>query len=296
VTLSLTGERQVRLEAARLRAHDGGATRGEADRVDGAPNRCCGSPPVPFGSAYTRGPAGATPLTGDVHVQLLGGFGLRCEGQRVELPLGAQRLVALLALQEAPLLRLYVAGVLWPDTTEKRAYANLRSALWRLRQSGFEIVDAKGANVRLAPGVAVDARESAALAKELLVGNSATLPPDGIRALDSDLLPDWYDDWVVGERERLRQLRLHALEKLSERLVENGSFGLAADAGLAALRDDPLRESASRALIRTFIAEGNPAEALRYYRSYCGLLERELGLKPSDQMKELLAFFPTLSL
>lgn len=235
-------------------------------------------------------------MTGDVHVQLLGGFGLRCEGRRVELPLGAQRLVALLALQEAPLLRLYVAGVLWPDTTEKRAYANLRSALWRLRQSGFEVVEAKGANVRLAPGVVVDAKESAALAKDLLVGNCATLPPDGTRALDSDLLPDWYDDWVVGERERLRQLRLHALEKLSDRLVENGSFGLAADAGLAALRDDPLRESANRALIRTFIAEGNRAEAVRHYRSYRGLLERELGLEPSDQMKELLAFLPTIPL
>ena len=233
-------------------------------------------------------------LTGDVRVQLLGGFGLRCDGRRVELPLSAQRLVAFLALQEAPLLRLYVAGVLWPDTSEKRSYANLRSALWRLRRSGFEIVEAKGANVQLAQGVVVDARESAALAKELLVGNGGTLPPDGTRALDSDLLPDWYDDWVVGERERLRQLRLHALETLSERLADNGSFALAADAGLAALRHDPLRETANRALIRTFIAEGNPAEAVRHYRTYRGLLERELGLEPSDEMKELLAFLPTL--
>lgn len=225
-------------------------------------------------------------MRGGVRVTLLGGFTLTCDGVEAELPLSAQRLVAFLALQDAPLLRLYVAGVLWPDTSEKRSYANLRSALWRLRKVPHAVVDARTANLRLAPGVAVDAREAAATARALLEGSGIAPPPP--KLLTADLLPDWYEDWVVGERERLRQLRLHALEMLAHRLTDSGSFGLAAEAGLAALRSDPLRESANRALIRVFLAEGNPAEAVRHYRSYSILLERELGLAPSPQMLALL--------
>ena len=133
----------------------------------------------------------------------------------------------------------------------------------------------------------MDAREADATARRLLHGDGS-LPHAATTMLAVDLLPDWYEDWVVGERERLRQLRLHALELLALRLTARGSFGLAAEAGLAALRSDPLRESANRALIRVFLAEGNPAEAVRHYRSYSTLLERELGLAPSAQMRELL--------
>ena len=56
------------------------------------------------------------------------------------------------------------------------------------------------------------------------------------------LLPDWYDDWVAVERERLRELRAHALEALCHRLTAAGRFGEATEAGLAVVRDEPLRE------------------------------------------------------
>ena len=60
-----------------------------------------------------------------------------------------------------------------------------------------------------------------------------------------DVLPDWYDDWIDTERERF-QIRLHALERLCERLTVERRFGEALQAGLAALRTEPLRESAHR--------------------------------------------------
>ena len=37
-----------------------------------------------------------------------------------------------------------------------------------------------------------------------------------------ELLPDWYDDWVLLERERFRQLRLHALDALCDDLTRAG--------------------------------------------------------------------------
>jgi DNA-binding SARP family transcriptional activator len=63
---------------------------------------------------------------------------------------------------------------------------------------------------------------------------------------DADLLPDWVDDWLVHDRERLHQLRLHVLEALADRLAGDGRYGLALDVALAALRSDTLRESAHR--------------------------------------------------
>ncbi len=231
---------------------------------------------------------------GRVRVQLLRGFSLVCGDEEVALPLSAQRLVAFLALQERPLLRLYVAGVLWPDTNEKRSYANLRSALWRLRKVGHDIVEAHTANLRLAPEVDVDAHRALEVARSLLHGGDDELPEDVTALLGSDLLPDWYDDWVVDERERLHQLRVHALEVLAKRLADDGSFGLATEAGLAALQSNPLRESANRTLIGVFLAEGNPAEAVRRYRSYSQLLEQELGLAPSEELRELLGSLPHL--
>lgn len=228
-------------------------------------------------------------------MRLLGGFGVACAGRDVELPLSSQRLIAFLAIQETPLLRLYVAGVLWPGTSEKRSYANLRSALCRARRPGHAIVEANGANVRLAPHVSVDARQAAKLSRELLEDTDVELPAEGIRSLCSDLLPDWYDDWLVPERERLRQLRLHALEALVEQHLTSGKYGLAAEAGLAALREDQLRETANHALIRTYLAEGNATEAIRHYRIYEQLLRRELGMTPSQRMQDLLESTPQLS-
>ena len=71
-----------------------------------------------------------------VRLNLLRGFELWCDGERVTLPMSAQRVLAFLALHDRPVLRLYVAGSLWLDASEERSYANLRSALWRLRRPG----------------------------------------------------------------------------------------------------------------------------------------------------------------
>jgi DNA-binding SARP family transcriptional activator len=51
---------------------------------------------------------------------------------------------------------------------------------------------------------------------------------------------------------------------------------------------EPYRESAHRALIRTFIAEGNSASAVAHYQRYRRLLTNELGLRPTSQMKALV--------
>src|SRR5690242_6868737 len=70
-----------------------------------------------------------------VRLSLIQGFRLSQEGRSVVLPLGAQRLIAFLALQNRAVLRVVVAGNLWLDKPERVACASLRSALWQLRRS-----------------------------------------------------------------------------------------------------------------------------------------------------------------
>jgi DNA-binding SARP family transcriptional activator len=114
------------------------------------------------------------------------------------------------------------------------------------------------------------------------------LDTEMLSLLSADLLRDWYeDDWVIEHRERFHYLRLHALEALCERFAAAGRYGEAVQAGLAAVRAEPLRESAHQALVRVYLAEGNRYEATRQYYICCSLLKKELGLKPSPTMRAL---------
>ena len=103
-----------------------------------------------------------------------------------------------------------------------------------------------------------------------------------------DLLPGWYDDWVIFERERIRQRLLHAVEALSRRLVETDRFAEAVDAAVSAVSADPLRESANRVLMEAHLAEGNLIEAHRTYKRYRDTVRRELGVEPGEQLTSLL--------
>lgn len=230
--------------------------------------------------------------TEPVTLSLLDAFELWFGDEPVALPPSAQRLLALLALHERPLLRPFVAGTLWLDAPEERAAANLRSSLWRLNRPGHRLVETTNLQLRLAPEVRVDIRETAQLAHMLITHadgwHEAEL--DLARSqLSGELLPDWYEDWVLIERERLRQLSLHALEALGERLLEAGRLGDALETALAAVALEPLRESAHRLLIRIHLEEGNAGEAIRQFRFCTNLFRDQLGVAPSQRLGDLLA-------
>jgi DNA-binding SARP family transcriptional activator len=236
--------------------------------------------------------AGSPPDPGIVELRLLAGFELLRHGSPVDLPLGAQRVLAFLAIEGRPQLRTHVAGVLWPNVPAGRSAASLRSALWRMHRIGRGLVWSSSGRVGLGPHVEVDVHRAVALARQL--EDRATPPPPAgtTELLDGDLLPDWFDDWVVPERERLRQVRLHALERLAALLMETGRHAEAIDAAMRAMTSDPLRESAHRALIQVHLVEGNHAEAIRQFEAYRSLVRIELGVEPSPAMMQLIASSP----
>lgn len=229
-------------------------------------------------------------------LRLIGGFEARVGGWPFRLGGSAQRLLVLLAVRDQPLSRSQAAGMLWPDVPAQRAAANLRSVLWRLHRSCGWLDTAQGDLMRLPDTVRVDLHEACESAR-LLLHRTAPLPEERLGELlhanfNDELLPDWSEEWLIAERERFRQLRLHAMEALCGRLTAACWYGAAVDLGLAVVRADPLRESGHGVLITAYMAEGNYCEALRQYRRYEALVRKELRVDPSPQLRDLLRIKP----
>jgi len=231
-------------------------------------------------------------------VTVLGEFRLLRGMSIVCVPMACQRLLAFLALHGRVVKRAALAGALWPEASELHAYSSLRTALSRLQSPARMALATSKLELSLAEGVTVDVRQARTLARRLLDPAVPPAPRDlgmsAVAALSADLLPDWYDDWVLVEAEDWRQLRLHALEALAAHLTAAGRWGEAVSAARAAVRGDPLRESSHAALMRVFLAEGNLSEAVREFTSYRTLLHGELGLEPTPRLRHLIQDVPNM--
>ena len=221
-------------------------------------------------------------------IYLVGRFSLRRGPQPVKVPIGSARVLAFLALHRNPQPRSYVAGNLWPELSEARARANLRNALWRTQPLGDDLLICHADSIELGPEVEVDVDAVRAAAESLMAPAGLAQPLPHAEKFGHELLADWTDDWVLYERERLNQLCVHALEALSTHNLRAGNYASAIDNALLAVRREPLRESAHRAVTRAHLAEGNVASARQQFDRYAALVQAELGIRPSDEFVDLV--------
>jgi DNA-binding SARP family transcriptional activator len=220
---------------------------------------------------------------------LLGGFVAKDAQRHLAMPLRVQRLVAFLALGSYPLHRAYVAGRLWPDASQDQANGSLRATIWIAHRLRCPLIQVSSTHVALSPLVHVDVHELEDCATRVLRGKGQLAGEDLERlAHAGELLPDWYEDWVLQEREQLHELRQLALERAAERLLAAHRTSEASIAAFAAVNAEPLRESACYLLMLATIAAGNVAQAHRYFSTFDARLS-ELGLEPSPRIRELIA-------
>jgi DNA-binding SARP family transcriptional activator len=279
--------------------------------------------PTPSGAL----PREAVGDSATVKLDLLGEFTLRVKEGPIVVRRAQQRLLAFLAVSRRPVSRGALSQRLWEAVDDRRGSSALRSNLWRLpRPTGVPLVTTNGTHVALSDAVVVDLWTREHIAKLLrrprpgadvqgpqgghggqgAHGEGAAPPATpvvedagdpgvfGEELAEShamwteDLLPEWSEDWLMVEQESYRQLRLHALENLSEQLRGIGQYAPALTAALAAVHADPLRESAHRQVIAVHLEEGNSAEALRQFHAYRRRLAHELGLPPSPAIRGLV--------
>jgi DNA-binding SARP family transcriptional activator len=241
---------------------------------------------IPMGARDVR--SGSLP-----ELSLFGGFALSIDGAKVPLPRHARRVLAYMSLHkmvDKDCDRQILAERLWMDSPPDRSRASLRTAIWRIRCVGAELLVGDSERVALADSVKVDVHEFRRQAERLLSGGTDWRAPMQILLLRSpaDLLPGWDEDWLVLTREQLRFLRLHALECTTRRMCEQELYAQAIDIILRVVNEEPLRESAHAILISAHLGAGNVAEARQQYDRLARNLRNELGLRPSACLARLV--------
>lgn len=221
-------------------------------------------------------------------LSLLGTFSLRKAGNEIPLTGSSQRVLAYIALYGVT-NRKVLAGRLWPEAGETRARASLRNALWAVGARAPALIGESQSVVQLAPIVKVDVDRFHGTVREVCNG---LRPIHEISVEDvlrnRELLPGMYDDWLEFEKEKYRQLRLHALEAASASLLDAGAFAAALEAAYAAVAVEPLRETANAAVISVHLRENNLIEAMRHYEHFRRQIAAELGVAPSPSLQALL--------
>ena len=216
-------------------------------------------------------------------LRLLGCWQLLCDGHVVAVGARQQRLITALALV-GQRSRSYLAGLLWPDSTEHQASGSLRATVFKVRHQLPGLLSDSLDPVCLASSVAVDLLALRRSAEEARAG--AGIGPGIAEWLYSaELLPGWYDDWVIFEQERLRELRIAALEAIARHHLSAGRPDAAVAAAMHAAAIEPLRESAHALMIRGQIDSGNAAGAHRTLADFRRRLRDELGLEPSRRLE-----------
>ena len=240
-----------------------------------------------------------------LHICLLGDFSLMSDDTPVTsitIPRVQSLLAYLMLHRHAPQNRSHLAFLLWPDSTEAQAHTNLRQLLYHLRQAlpyanQFLYVDKQSLQWLPAQGNDTFTLDVQELEQALVrarqaehIRNTSMQRQELEQVLllyRGDLLPSCYEEWILPERDRLRQLFLQSAERLLALLEQDQDYAAAITIAQRLLRADPLDEAACRQLMRLHALHGDRAAALRTYHTFARLLERELGVESGEMTQAI---------
>lgn len=218
---------------------------------------------------------------------------VRREGRDLEVPRRKSRaLLFYLAARASPVARDQLLAMFWPDLERSAAQQNLRTTLHGLRRLLGPAIVARDTALALASDVDVDARTIERVLADPLAGVA-----ERAAALDryrGDFLEGFslgedepFDDWVIGERERYRQLMIRGLTALAAMYEAEGDYAAGLDALDRALGFDPLQEDLQRSAMRLHYLDGDRVGAIRRYEQLRRLLDDEMGVPPMTSTREL---------
>jgi WD40 repeat protein/class 3 adenylate cyclase len=227
-----------------------------------------------------------------LQIRLLGQFDIRLDGKRVIIPTRtAQSLFAYLVLTAGtPHRREKLAGTFWPDTTDENARKNLRQELWRIRKafsaqqfSTDEYLNAEELTIafnRSAPyWLDVSQLERPEIDLESLTANLALY--------QGELLPGFYEDWIMLERERIQGIFETKMDQLLKQLVAAEHWTAVQEQGERWLSLGHTLEPAYRAIMLAYGARGDMAKVSSTYQRCIEELREQFGLEPSAETRAL---------
>lgn len=241
-----------------------------------------------------------------LHVQMLGGFGVRADER--DLPsLGSRAASSLLAYlvlnRDRPQTRDLLAGRFWSDLPEDKARRQLSNALWRIRKTldpevdGRSVIDASTNDVRLSRDldlrvdVEVFERRLDELTRRRQADRqsvSAANLADVVESYRGDLLSGYYDEWINGPRERIRGRYLEAVVQLVRMHSRAGDYESSLRYARSLVEAEPLSDEWQRELIRLYALNGQPSAAEQHYERYAAHLKHELDARPGREITALM--------
>ncbi len=236
-------------------------------------------------------------MTAVLEIRLFGGLDIRQEGVPISgfVSSKAPALLAYLAVTGRPHQREVLATLLWGEMAEADAKNNLRQTLSNLRKllEPYLTINRETVQFNTAILQTLDAVQF-----EIHLSNGRGLPTaeriaalqQAIALYQGDLLAGFYvrdapdfEEWVLAQRVRFRELALRALHTLIEHHLSRGEYGRAIDYATRLLALDAWREEAHRQLMLALARSGQRTAALTQYETCRRLLNQELGVAPSSK-------------
>jgi non-specific serine/threonine protein kinase len=226
-----------------------------------------------------------------LEVRLLGKFEVRHEKKLLSIPSRpAQSLFAYLVLHVGiSHRREKLAGLLWPDSLEETARDNLRHALWRVRKalesgSSMRFLQADDLSISFNPSSDywLDVQELKGISEEA----SGDELIAALSQYQGELLPGFYDEWVVSEREHINSVFEHKMARLMARLQEENRWLEVLEWAERWIKLGQKPEHAYRALMSAHAAKGDMAKVAATYER-CAKSLHEFGMEPSEQTRSL---------
>ena len=231
-----------------------------------------------------------------MRLELLGDLMIR-SGDGSLVTIGARKSQALLAyLAMKPgqhVSREKLAGLLWSSTGPDQARQSLRQTLSSIRKElsliapKQKMLIEEGDLLSLDRSVTCDVPELESLVG---AGTEAALK-QAIDLYRGDFLDAFvineerFDQFVIGERDRLHRMALRAHAQLVELQSRRDALDEAIGTAQRALRLDILQEPMHRTLMRLYLQSGDVVEALQQYETCAKVLKRELRIEPDAETK-----------
>lgn len=232
-----------------------------------------------------------------LQIYLFGPLRLRYQEQLLKfaaLPKTLPLLADLLLNRAKPIPRTTLAFTHWPDCSEAEARSNLRRHLYELRRVLPMPDDARP--WLLVDNNTVQWNSQADYWCDVVAFEEASADLPGlaqtVQLYAGDLLPELYEDWLFGVRERLRNRFFAILGQLLTSAHSANDYPTAINYAQQILQHDPLREDIVRELMTLRHANGDRAGALQEYQRFAQRLRTELDIAP---MVETSALYDTLA-
>jgi len=228
-----------------------------------------------------------------LEIRLLGTFEVK-DGKKAIMISSrpAQSLFAYLVLHAGSFYRREkLAGMLWPDSLEETARDNLRHSLWRIRKAlpqnpktEYLLTDDPSIAFNRYAEYWLDANGIENLAENSTADEMINI----LSEYQGELLPGFYEEWVVLEREHLASVFEHHMARLMSALEGENRWLDILDWGEHWIKLGQKPEPAFRALMSAHAAKGDMSKVAATYER-CIKSLKEIGIEPSEQTKSLYA-------